>query len=211
MASTGPTTSTNCTPTYTNCVYQSITLSAGEKFILPPGAEIISATNVNALTSSCPLSTADIETPACYSIQIQESISDGGDAAYNDVILTGVTISNTFYNFSSGVNPANNEGTPTSFITILTTRLDELGLGVLFSDWSGYQKDIPSSGDAAMITMLCFKTIPSIGDNMFFTAYGDQDGSAPNVPINIPVLTSGVMLSDYLGGYDEFVNACGCR
>jgi hypothetical protein len=195
-----------------NCVYQSITLNPGEPFNLPPGAEIISATDINSLSSTCPLPT-NLETPACYSIQIQESISDGGDAAYNDVIVTGVVINNVVYAFSSNINPPNNVGTPTSFINDLTTRLNELGLGSLFSDWSGYQDDIPNTGDAAMITMLCFKTIPSIGDNMFFTAYGDQDGSAPNVPINIPVLTSAVMLSQYLGGgsYDQFVNACGCR
>lgn len=38
----------------TNCIYKSVTLSAGETFVLPPGAELISASDTNAITSSCP-------------------------------------------------------------------------------------------------------------------------------------------------------------
>lgn len=199
------------TPTE-NCVIKSVTLAPNEPFNLPAGAEILSATDINSLSSTCPLPT-NLEEPACYAIQIQESISDGGDAAYNDVIITGVTVSGIHYPFPTNINPPNNTGTPTSLINDFIDRLDQVGLGGLLTDWSGYQNDIPNTGDAAMVTLLCFKTPPSIGDNLSFSAYGDQDGSAPNVPIIIPVLTSAVMLSQYLGGgaYDDFVNACGCR
>lgn len=37
----------------TNCIYKSVTLTAGETFVLPPGAELISASDSNAITNSC--------------------------------------------------------------------------------------------------------------------------------------------------------------
>ena len=36
-----------------NCIYKAVTMKAGEVFVLPPGAELISVTDANAVTSSC--------------------------------------------------------------------------------------------------------------------------------------------------------------
>jgi len=38
----------------TSCIYKSVTMSAGETFVLPPGAELVSVSDIAALTSSCP-------------------------------------------------------------------------------------------------------------------------------------------------------------
>jgi len=195
--------------------YKSVTLAAGESYILPPGATIISLSNPDIYSSENNCAPKDnVETLGCYSIQIQESVSNGGDAAYNDIIVTGVKIGETFYSFSSPINFSNCNGCiPTTTISDFKNRLTQVGLGDLFFDWSGYADVIPNSGDAAMVTMLCFKTVPSVGSILSFTAYGHQDGTAPNVPIIIPVLLSSVMLTQYLGGggYDDFVNACSCQ
>ena len=199
-------------PSIDNCIYKSATLAAGEQFNLPPGAILVSATDTNAITSTCPIPA--LEEPACYAIQVQESISDGGDAAYDNVYITGAVFNGVSYTFSTPVSFVNCSAcTPTSSINQLQDALNEIGIGDIFIDWSGYADNIPNSGDAAMITLICFKTIPSIARSLVLNAYGDQDGSAPNVPIIIPILTAADMLSQYLGGgaYDAFVNACGCR
>lgn len=198
--------------TGTTCIYKSVTLQQGETFVLPPGAELIGSTNESAITSSCD-EEFDLEEIQCYTIQVQESISDGGDAAYNDVYITEATLNGTTTIFSTPISFDNCSGCiPTSSITQLQNALNEMGILGAFSDWSGYADEIPNSGDAAMVIMICFKTFPSIAQNLIFKAYGDQDGSAPDVPIIIPILTADQMLTQYLGGggYDDFVNACSC-
>lgn len=49
------------------CKYKSVTMTAGEVFVLPPGAEIISVSDLSAVTSSCPdpLPTEEL---SCYRI-----------------------------------------------------------------------------------------------------------------------------------------------
>jgi hypothetical protein len=51
----------------TPCIYKSVTMSAGETFVLPPGAEIISVSDLGAITNSCPdpLPTEEL---SCYRI-----------------------------------------------------------------------------------------------------------------------------------------------
>lgn len=196
----------------TTCIYKSVTLQAGETFVIPPGGELIAASNTGSITSSCD-EEFNLEETQCYTIQIQESISDGGDAAYNDVYITEASLNGSTTIFSTPINFDNCSGcTPTSAITQLQNALNEMGILGAFSNWSGYADEIPNSGDAAMVIMICFKTFPSIAQNLIFKAYGDQDGSAPNVPIIIPILTADQMLTQYLGGggYDDFVNACSC-
>lgn len=197
-----------------SCITSSVILQPGQPFVLPAGATIIAATDPTSLTSvnDC-ADLTNLETFACYAIQVQESVSDGGDAAYNNVYITGAVFNDVSYTFSTPVSFVNCSAcTPTSSINQLQDALNEIGIGDIFTDWSGYADDIPNTGDSAMITLICFKTIPSIATSLVLNAYGDQDGSAPNVPIIIPILTADEMLTQYLGGggYDDFVNACSC-
>ena len=67
-----------------NCIYKSVTLAAGEQFTLPPGAEIISATDINSFTSTCPKPTT-LDTFVCGSLQwgIQPISGGGGTAPFS--------------------------------------------------------------------------------------------------------------------------------
>lgn len=60
-----------------NCIYKSVVLSAGETFVLPPGAEIITVSNLAAITSSC-----DDDLPQeelkCYRISWVTNIDPNG-------------------------------------------------------------------------------------------------------------------------------------
>lgn len=200
----------------TNCIYRSVTLAAGESFTLPPGAELISATDINSITSNCPLPST-LESLACYSFQIQENATP--DGPYDDVTVSGVKIEETTYNFSSSFgipNPSPTAGAvPTVVIAALQTRLEELGFGGLFTDWSGWSQEFPIiSGDIA-VTLICFKTAPSIGNSLSFVGLANSNAGpgAPNIFVNIPVLPSSTMLNDYFGGggYPNFNTACTCN
>ncbi len=51
-----------------NCIYKSVNMAAGEVFVLPPGAVLISVSDTGAITSSCPdpLPVAELK---CYKIR----------------------------------------------------------------------------------------------------------------------------------------------
>lgn len=59
------------------CKYKSITMTAGETFVLPPGAEIISVSDLTAVTNSCPdpLPTEEL---LCYRITWVTNIDPEG-------------------------------------------------------------------------------------------------------------------------------------
>jgi hypothetical protein len=197
-----------------SCITSTVTLQPGQPFVLPAGATIIGATDSASLTSvnDC-ADLTNVEDFACYAIQVQESVSDGGDAAYNNVYITGAVFNGVSYTFSTAVDFVNcSNCTPTTSITQLQDALAEIGIAGAFTDWSGYADDRPNSGDRAMITLICFKTIPSIATNLVLNAYANTNGGGSNVPIIIPILTADEMLTQYLGGgaYDDFINACSC-
>lgn len=53
--------------TVEQCKYKSVTMTAGEVFVLPPGAEVISVSDLGAVTSSCP-DPLPTEEMLCYRI-----------------------------------------------------------------------------------------------------------------------------------------------
>lgn len=59
------------------CIYKSITMTAGETFVLPPGAEIISVSDIGAITNSCP-DPLPIEELKCYRIAWVSNIDPEG-------------------------------------------------------------------------------------------------------------------------------------
>ena len=95
-----------------NCIYKSVTLAAGEQFTLPPGAEIISATDINSFTSTCPKPTT-LDTFVCGSLQwgIQPISGGGGTAPFSvgginppDTHCIGVKIGDVKYLFPSPIS-----------------------------------------------------------------------------------------------------------
>lgn len=61
----------------TPCIYKSVTLQAGETFVLPPGAELISASSATAITSSCG-DDIPVEETKCYKIRWVENTDEEG-------------------------------------------------------------------------------------------------------------------------------------
>lgn len=51
-----------------NCIYKSVSLIAGETFVLPPGAEIVSVSDDSVIESSCPGTEFPIAENKCYRI-----------------------------------------------------------------------------------------------------------------------------------------------
>ena len=69
----------------TNCIYKSVVLSPGETFVLPPGAELISASDPTAITNSCG-DTIPITETKCYRIKwILNVDPEGGRTVFSNV------------------------------------------------------------------------------------------------------------------------------
>lgn len=207
-----PTTTT--TTTAAPCSYNSITLQSGQSFVIPPGGQIIGASDIDLITSQddC-VDLTNLEDAECYGFFLSESISDGGDAAYNDVQIQGIIVNDITYSFSTPINPPNfpSSGTvPTSFLNDLQDRLSALSIGGLFFDFSGWGQSTPSSGDASNTVMVCFRTFPSIATNMYVYGLGTNDSIAASVPVQFPVTTPDKMYN-YLNIVANFAGKCSCQ
>lgn len=155
----------------TPCTYKTVTLTPDEQFTLPPGAEIVSASDINSISSTCPIPT-NLETPSCYGIVIAaHQDSTGGTEVWvgpgdDNIIFTGVYLNDLFYSFSS---PILYNGTN------IITALQNLPFGPAMTDFCTSSED--DLGNDSRKTYIIFNTVPSIADNM--QLYGYTKG--PNV------------------------------
>lgn len=62
----------------TNCIYKAVSLKAGEVFVLPPGATLVSVTDANAVTSSCSDDLPEAELK-CYRVAWIMNTDEEGD------------------------------------------------------------------------------------------------------------------------------------
>ena len=155
----------------TPCIYRSIALAAGESFVLPPGAELIGATDSTQLSSENDCANLDnVETPECYCFQIVCTEEGGGTTPVfkeDNVSITGLYVAST--NTSYPFTIAN----PTTIQSIYYTgeaalqSTQTIG-GLITNTCKAYDSD--SSGDRGQVVTLCFKTLPSIGDYLFLKA-----------------------------------------
>lgn len=90
--------------TATICKINSITLSKGEQFILPPGASIIGVTDLESLDSTC-ADLENVETMDCFVAML--SSNDGDDDGHEEyhepgnIHITGFYLDNVFTAFPS--------------------------------------------------------------------------------------------------------------
>lgn len=188
---------TTTTTTIAPCTYNAITLQAGQSFVIPPGGEIIGASDVNLIIAedNC-ADLTNLEETECYGVIIAETtVGGGGSTAYDEVFVNGIIVNEIVYTFSSSVNLplfTNPGAVPTSFITDLTTKLSELSIGGLFFNFSGWGQRTPNAGDGSNTAMICFTTFPSIATNMRFFGVGYSYSAPPGIPtaIQFPVLPS---------------------
>ena len=159
----------------TTCITNSVTLQAGESFILPPGATIIGTSVEDAIESTCDL--PDLETPECYVFDFVTSNQDlDASDAYNydpDVIdvvglrIKGVTTSfilaDAFDHYTIVLGTISFNAGISATTTDLKTRSSSLFMSTINA--SMCHKGA-SNKEGIRIT-LCFKTIPSIGDDSY--------------------------------------------
>jgi hypothetical protein len=150
-----------------NCITRSVTLQPGELFNLPPNAQILSATDINSLKSTCPLPN-DLEQLECYiATFIAQEVDgnrppyQGGDENEQTFYLRGMVVNGTYYDLNlvpsyAGVFPVNSI---TSFINN-NSNLNS----ILLSTGTG---QVVENNEGAAATV-CFKTIPSIAQSMYF-------------------------------------------
>lgn len=147
------------------CTYRTITLQPGESYVLPAGAEIISATDSATITSVNDCANLDnLEEIGCYGFVIA---SHDGSAAGTEVwvppnvIYTGVTLSNVFYPFAA---PASY-----SSITDIVTQLQGLSFGSSMTNFCTSSSD-DGTADSNK-SYIIFNTIPSIANNLELYGY----------------------------------------
>lgn len=81
----------------TNCITKSITLSPGEPFVLPAGATIIGATDVDAIDSTC-ADLTDLEEYQCYEMLFGFNMTDNDSVLDSDNTRVDVYLNNTVQN-----------------------------------------------------------------------------------------------------------------
>ena len=152
-----------------NYVTRSVTLQPNEPFNLPPGAELISATDINSLTSTCPLPST-LEPLECWIIPIGMTEADSGDN--NSIWMSGadlggskgigITINDTFYPY---IMPQGFEGEPQlgGFVSYVSSNPALSGLLLDPSTLNAYD---PGKGGAASF---CFKAPASIAKTTHIT------------------------------------------
>lgn len=158
---------------FESCIYRAITLQPGESFTLPPGAEIVSATDANSLTSTCTIPD-NLEELECYIFVLMGAVdsfnanlravwetngSIGPNAFIQSITLGGIT-----YDLDPDISGDDrgkfDVGTLAARITS-STALSSL----MFDLGTSNTYDYPRGG----VATLCFKTIPSVAAETYLT------------------------------------------
>ncbi len=146
-----------------NCIYKSVTMSAGETFVLPPGAELISVSDIGAVTSSCPDPLPNVEMK-CWKIRWVDNIDPQSSGPGTLVSgATGIGAIPVLIELPT-INNAwdNEEGGPITIdkISILGTVTDTTGLHI--HDLAGLENAIAGSPSGSILTDRKYKS----GENL---------------------------------------------
>lgn len=154
------------------CAYRSITLQAGESYVLPPGAEIISATDPTLIESVNDCANLDnIEELQCYIFVL---IGGKNLGLYTPTVpwqsgsetqVNSLTVGQIVYsNVSATMGDAGDYFT-SSLASIINA--DQNLNGILLDVTSQWQDD--DGSDRGAVATLCFKTVPSLASQMYLT------------------------------------------
>lgn len=69
------------TATNTSCVFNTISISPGTSFVLPPGASIVNVSNLDSVTTEC-ADLTNLETPECYIAKVVLFNNDNGTGEF---------------------------------------------------------------------------------------------------------------------------------
>lgn len=151
-------------PTPATCLIKSYTLSPGEPFILPPGATVIGATNVDGLTSLCS-DLENLEQVQCYVVILAGMANTNTKSDYFEETqqeVQGFELNGIFTAFDGG--SVQNSGFLGSFDKdVLKSKLLAKLPGVLYAE--GLIRNAVNNNTSSR-TIILIQTIPSIGKNL---------------------------------------------
>lgn len=172
----------------TNTLYKSINLESGEQFTLPPGAELISATNIAELESTCNLGT--LEDLNCYAFVFGNAEDDGNDdqlfeaTEHANTPVVGIKFNDTIYTFSSPFNAIPDYGVYD--LANLITAINGTSAGNLLFEASSSNW---LRGDKGTVSYIVFKSTPSIIKNLYLIMQTPGSGGSSIITFYIPVST----------------------
>jgi hypothetical protein len=160
-----PTTSTTtCVPTYV-----SITLNAGNSFVLPPGATLVAATDKDLLQTDC-VDLDGLEELTCYLFYYNVQSNDNTLEDPNETVqILGIVIDGVFYEFTTSVTDEGLDGATTNFTLFsqYTAGLESVSLNGLISNITVFTQN----NQNVSTRVFCFKTVPSIAKKMQVKIY----------------------------------------
>lgn len=164
------------------CNYGSVTLAAGQQFTLPPGSTIISASDPNAITSTCPIPT--LEVPQCYIIGLimhhNEGDGDPIDPWTNDrTRIDGISVGGTFYDFGFGNGQGIGDGGDVFLGDAKNYIQNNASLNGLIR-CIGVQDGANGNRNTGGVGTICFRTIPSVAETMYIQVTTGQEHDTAN-------------------------------
>lgn len=184
----------------TNCIYRSVTLQAGESFTLPPGGEIVSATDLNSITSTCPLPD-NLEELECYIFVLAANVDNlsatyvwEGCGADCNAYMSNLTVGGITYTFPTALTADDRGKFDVSGLSAYITGNQSLN-GLMLNLGTSTDYAYPNGG----VATLCFKTTPSVAQETYLTLSTGVFGIGSPVPIST-VRVYAQKLSDYGGG-----------
>jgi hypothetical protein len=177
---------TGCATDYSNCTYKTITLEAGDTYILPDGAEIIGATDTTVLQSDGCLDLTKISEVCCFNVFIANSDNScdytgifstsvcGETPIYDSVNIEGISLAGVDYPFSYGAevdafSPGNVNGVQGLFNTsAIGPLLQVISVGQAQEEDRGTQSQVS-------VNVPC-----DMGDNLFLYGTASSNGVGPD-------------------------------
>lgn len=158
----------------TTTIYKSVLLQPGEQFTLPPGAELISATDTDSITSTCDIS--DLQGLNCYTFVFGNAGTDGDQSQLfesetpdkSNVKIIGISVDGIDYLFNSAQYSQDDDGRyldPDLINAINGTAAGQ----VMFEPEYGYW----IMNDNGTMNYITFKGVPAIVKtlSLIFSAY----------------------------------------
>ena len=156
-----------------SCIYKSITLTEGETFVLPPGAELVGASDTGAITSTNDCAPTDnLEALLCYQMifSLNSNVTPSVNLENTDATTSvSIDLLGVEYLVAQSSNPSNAQFTAALTSAGLTGIITNtsLSIGTTGSRWN---------------FVYYFKTIPSVASNVkiHIVGPGYYDGTDPN-------------------------------
>lgn len=143
-------------------ITKSVKLQAGEIFTLPPGATLVSATDINAITSTC--DTGTLEELICYTFVFGNAAKDGNVPQFFEECspIVGIKVNNKFVEFPEAYFPTTSDIIGQYNLTKMVIDINNATGGALIDPKIGEHNE----GAAGIISFITFKAIPSVANTL---------------------------------------------